>query len=84
VCALSWHHGGEHRHLASDGSRVVSTQVQLGRVLFGVEREGTHWQQVAAGLDGWHVINATSCENEEKRQRLRLRAQAARDGSAET
>jgi hypothetical protein len=51
-------------------------------VLFGVKRKRSHWQQVAARLDRWHVIDTTASEDEEEWQGLGLRAEAAGGGGA--
>ncbi len=75
--------GGREALRTGDGGGVISTQMQLGSVFLGVKRKGANWQEVAAGLDGWHVINAAASEDKEEGQGLRLGAEAARRGRAE-
>lgn len=51
--------------------------MQLGCVFFCVEGEGAHWQQVAAGFDGRHVVDGAAGENKEEGEGLGIGAEAA-------
>lgn len=58
--------------------------MKLGCVFFCVEGESTHWQQVAAGFNGWHVVDETARENKEEGEGLGIGAEAAGRWSAKT
>ena len=61
----------------TDVRGVVAAQLQLRCVFFGMEGEGTHWQQVATGFNRRHVVNETAGENKEEGERLRVGTKAA-------
>ncbi len=75
--------GGRGTVRTADGGGVVAAQMQLSRVFFGMKRKGANWQEVAAWLDRWYVINAAAGEDKEEGQGLGSGAEAARGGSAE-
>ncbi len=63
-------------HAAGHGGGIVAAHLQLRRVLLGVEGEGAHWQQVAAGFNRRDVVYEAASENEEEGERLRVGAEA--------